>query len=548
MRSTALRHVIRLRLTLVGPVPEIWREVVVDRELALADIRSVIQSVFDGQVCRHHLFTDSLESPAWSRTRRRWGDRWTMIDLRDPTVIEEKTARIGSVMRDSQPLYYGHTCEGGWLVEIEAHEDDVCAASSPPARVTAGERRAPLDCCRSPYEHAVLVGVLDDVDHPEHDVLKAAIARTVGPWSHFDAEHFDLDDAQRRIDALGLGHAEVRGEVRRGDAAPLHRLVERLPRAARAGLEAHIAASAIDLPIVMTVDEARVATRPFAWIISRAAGGGIPIVDGGVDPAVLTAGVEELGLDEARVRQLITLAKRARLLYSRSGRLVANKRSAAAAQHPTELWSLLARELVQFVAPHHSGDLFLLAVADGSLAEPEIGLRRTAQALALVNRGVRYGTWTGYRPYESYAGYPDGFGSGRGSQCEQECDCPTDGPGSWHDAVTRAIRRAASEGASDGARSVASEFSEYEAHDLGFISDWFKEPAPARAALATRTESEFEIDDRALLQELRELIDLLTLFGLERADDGSWIVPPTLREFAREGLMRTHHRTGGVDW
>ena len=161
MRSPALRHVIRLRLTLVGPVPEIWREVVVDRELSLADLRGIIRAVFDGQICRHHLYTDTLDSPVWSRSRRRWGDRLTMIDLRDPTIIDESTARIGRVLRDARPLYYGHTCEDGWLVEIEALEDDLVEASAPPARVTGGERRAPLACCRGAYEHAVLVGVLD---------------------------------------------------------------------------------------------------------------------------------------------------------------------------------------------------------------------------------------------------------------------------------------------------------------------------------------------------------------------------------------------------
>ena len=42
-----------------------------------------------------------------------------------------------------------------------------------------------------------------------------------------------------------------------------------------------------------------------------------------------------------------------------------------------------------------------------------------------------------------------------------------------------------------------------------------------------------------MLRELDDLIHLLSMFGLERVDDGSWIVPPTLQEFARESLRRT---------
>src|SRR5207342_673059 len=102
-------------------------------------------------------------------------------------------------------LSYGHTCHGGWLVEIEAREDDIVPSSDPPAQIVGGARRAPLTCVRSPYEHTVLIGVLRDRDHPEHEPLRAALERAIGPWSQFDPEAFDLADTQRRLDALELG-------------------------------------------------------------------------------------------------------------------------------------------------------------------------------------------------------------------------------------------------------------------------------------------------------------------------------------------------------
>jgi hypothetical protein len=46
MRSSALRHLVPLRLTLAGTHPEIWREVVVDHDLSLDDLRRIAQSVF----------------------------------------------------------------------------------------------------------------------------------------------------------------------------------------------------------------------------------------------------------------------------------------------------------------------------------------------------------------------------------------------------------------------------------------------------------------------------------------------------------------------
>jgi len=524
MRSSALRHVVRLRLTLVGPLPDIWREVVVDRDLSLADLRSVIQAVFEGQTCDHHLFTDNLGSHTWSRTRRRWGDRWTMIDFRDPTVIEEASVRIGRVLREAGTLYYGHTCEEGWLVEIEAREDDLAAAAAAPVQVDGGERRAPLPCCRSPYEHAVLVGVLEDTGHPEHDALVRRLDRTLGPWAPFDPEEFDITDAQRRIDVLGLGAAPA---PRRQSGTPHGRLdwlVARLPQPARPGFERYLAASGIDLPTVVTTDEARAATREFAWVVTRAAAGGIAVADGRAEPSVVRAGIEALGCHEERMQQLIAFAKRGRLLYLRNGRLVANKRSAAAAADPSRMWSLLAEDLVRAVAPSQSGDLFLLAIADGSLADPAVGARRSAAALGLVRDRHQYQVWD----YD--------YRSERSRGCEQACDCPSGETGTWHDIVARAIRDATDDAAGDEGVPVAAHYGHDATDDLGFASEWFSDTGVGRSAVATRTGVDAPVDEGMLLGEVGDLIELLSLFGLERTDGGTWIVPPILRELARDSL------------
>ena len=258
-------------------------------------------------------------------------------------------------------------------------------------------------------------------------------------------------------------------------------------------------------------------------MLSRAAtNGGIPLIDGKADPSVVQAGVEALGCDEERMRRLIAFAKRGHLLYSRSGKLMANKRSAAAARRPSELWSLLARELVRTVAPFDSGALFLLAMADGTLVDPAIGARPAAQAQALLRDHHRYPAWD--------------YGGAHNDECEDACDCPSDGSETWHDIVARAIRDAASGGSGDGARPVAAQFTGLDARELGFDPDWIDDPATRRYALATRRGDDLPVDETKLLADLGDLIQLLSLFGLERTDDDTWIVPPTLREFARECL------------
>ena len=263
-------------------------------------------------------------------------------------------------------------------------------------------------------------------------------------------------------------------------------------------------------------------------MLSRAAMGGIALIDGKVDPTELQAGIEALGCDEERMRRLIAFAKRGHLLYSRSGRLVANKRSAAVARRPSELWSLLAREVVRTVAPFDSGNLFLLAIADGSLADPAIGARRSAEALALLEHQPRYPAWDNE--------------SARRDDCDEACDCPSDGSETWHEIVARAIRDAASGAAGDGARPVAAQFTGFDARELGFDPDWIDDPATRRYAVATRRGDDLSVDVTRLLADLGDLIQLLSLFGLERTDEDTWIVPPTLREFARESLRPSRGR------
>ncbi|MET0780152.1 MAG: hypothetical protein ABWY26_00050 [Microbacterium sp.] len=524
MRSATTRHVIVVRLSLVGTSPEIWREVAVDRDLTLAHVRHVVQAVFDGPDCGHHLFTDSLDGPGWSRERRRWGDRWTMIDFRDPTVIDETTARIGPVLRDGKPLFFTHTCDANWMVEIEAGQDDVVAASDPPARVVRGQRRSPLRCSLGPYEHGVLVGVLDDRSHPDHDTLRSRIEWTVGPWATFDPEFFDAEAVQRALDGPPTGSSRTRTR------GALDSLARRLPDPARAGLRAHLAATGLDLPVVVTEDEAAHMTRELRWVLERASTGGIPVVDGEIDTAIRRAGAEALDTDERRVHRLIAAARQLRLVYSRNGRLIAKRSLSAALPSPTALWSMLADALWSYpgTITLEARDLFLLAIADGTLSDPLVGVGPAAHAYSLVDAGLR-DPWRGFW----------GDDPRNGPDCDERCDCPTADGATWHDIVAKSIRDAAASAAGDGAVAVASH-GEY--GGAGIRPEWVADATAHTRLVAVHGHGgEKALADAAASELLRAaagLIDILRLFGLAQSDDGAWIVPATLREFARAMLQR----------
>jgi len=100
-------------------------------------------------------------------------------------------------------------------------------------------------------------------------------------------------------------------------------------------------------------------------------------------------------------------------------------------------------------------------------------------------------------------------------------------------------------GSGDGARPVAAQFTGYDARELGFDPDWIDDPATRRYAVATRRGDDLPVDETKMLADLGDLIQLLSLFGLDRTDDGTWIVPPTLRELARESLRTSR---GAASW
>lgn len=144
--------------------------------------------------------------------------------------------------------------------------------------------------------------------------------------------------------------------------------------------------------------------------------------------------------------------------------------------------------MIDFPAPTVIDELRRTRSTCPSSSRPRKQARRSVEALALV-RGNSHESWR-------YAGEP-------ADSCDRSCDCPDGRPGTWHDVVARAMRDA--------------------------------------AAVATRMRGNVMVDEKALLDEVGDLIRLLSMFDFARVDDGSWIVPPALRRFARECVRHSIH-------
>lgn len=508
MHASRPRHVVRLRITLMGIEPAIWRDVVIDRSARLSELHEAIQIVFGADRADHHVFVDRCDAfvaqdAPWGGlppSARRWGDRWTMIDLRDPTVHDESSVTVAQATLASNPLYYSWRAADPWWCRIDALEDDVLNADSPRLRLTDGANRSPLRECPDAATYDTWLRVLERPDHPDHADVRAALDRSVGPWACFDPAEFLVDEARSELDdAVARPHARRDSGFGAWRHSPLHALMDEFPSSHRRGLEAHVRRSGLLMPPVITNDDAATITEPFLWFITAAVRDGLPLVDGALAPATAERAAEALGRAVEDMGEIVAAARQLGLLYARTGLLRAPRRATDLMVHPTSLWRLMAAELLgrRLAGTDESVNaLFVLGIADGTLAsgDPDAGLSRIAAAMDVL-RGVRRqryaGAWREVGDY-AYAGYGRHYDD-HGGRCDFSDDPSHPSP--------------------------------YE----GWLAD-------RRSALDTSEPSGLIPHEIGLPKLLAPMVRTLAPLGLRRDVAGTWVVPDSLREFARAAL------------
>ncbi|MFT4230580.1 MAG: hypothetical protein QM602_09840 [Microbacterium sp.] len=439
MRSSSpVRHLLHLRAVVAGISPPIARELHVDRDASVEDLRRALQAAFGLTGCERYEFTDSrdpalpagadlaelTEADLYEHQRRvskqwpprqpdqRWGDRWTMIDHRDPSVHLDAVACVSELFR-SRPApipWYEHRSEAPrsrvvcyfqcdhvephttwqaghpWWLTLEVVGDDIAFASEPAATLVGGSGARPHDERLGAHRHAVLLAQWRDADAPEHATARAQAAAAVGPWATFDPDAFSLDAERVEFERAMTGDA---GGIPSPRAAELLGSVR---RTARPGLRRHLEAVGVGIPSVVTAEEAAQAVEPFRRLILDAVtGAGRPFEE--VDAEV--ARFDERTDRPDAAAALLEDARRLRLIYRRAGSWrVRRDALGAAAAGAVALWRLLARAVGEGGSCERLH--VLLAIADGTIADQEQALDRIRQALA-GDEGCWHDPWP-YRP------------------------------------------------------------------------------------------------------------------------------------------------------
>ena len=394
MPARRSRRVLRLRVSIVGIEPEIWRTIDVDDDLSLAQLHQVLQVVFSWFGSHLHRFSDddpwamSNGIPRIGRQPRAWVDAWSLNELEIEGEEDEADTTIGEALQHDGPLWYVYDQGDDWLHRIDLIDRDDAKAGEPLAQLVTGERRAPFEDSGGIPGYQEIAEILADPSHPKYPSTKAWVATAIGPWGTDDLEDADLNGARGELATLfGPAGADLSGLV---DAAsgvtadsPIARFASDLPVPLRSNLRRHIRRSRLLASPPLRDEDVVDSVTPYAWLTGRIGADGLVLTKAGwMPPAVVLEGMTTLGWREEWIgeanredltyplRALRASAERLRLIRKARGRLEVVSRTRPAIGRP----ALLAEQIARMLLRQRMTDgqrvasmIFVLGLADGSI-------------------------------------------------------------------------------------------------------------------------------------------------------------------------------------
>nr|WP_223884007.1 plasmid pRiA4b ORF-3 family protein [Pseudarthrobacter sp. BIM B-2242] len=373
---------LRLKVSVVGSEPAIWRLLEVDSSLTLDRVHEVLQAAVGWRDYHLHSFTDT---DPYVRLRAvngivREPRRWVPLDLMEDSDddLPETDWTLGQILTpESGPLFYEYDFGDGWIHRLEFSGTLPLPANAPRARLVAGARRAPLEDSGGIGGYYDLLDALADPGHEDHENLHAWAAWTAGPWQKFDPDQLDINAVNHEL-ALMFPAPCANGE-RSGTESLTQELANRMPPGLRREFRAYLRGAGLDGPATVEAAVAEAMTAPYLWLTRRVGREGLSLTAAGwLPPAVVREAMTELGwardwIGKANredqtlpVLQLRESAQRLGLVRKIKGRLVLTSAAKRLLDDPAGLWLFLARS----VAHRHRHDserdaalLLLLEVA-----------------------------------------------------------------------------------------------------------------------------------------------------------------------------------------
>jgi hypothetical protein len=179
-------QILRIKVSLVGARPPIWRRLEVPAGITLAELHRVLQVAFGWHGGHLHQY----ELPPVGDVRS-WAPS-------EPVARNaERRLSLGQMLHeDGDKLIYRYDFGDDWehAVVLEAHAVAEPAVDYP--RCTGGRRNAPPEDCGGIPGYAQLVEALDDPDHPDREWLLE------GAPEGFDPAAFTVEDVDAQLAPL----------------------------------------------------------------------------------------------------------------------------------------------------------------------------------------------------------------------------------------------------------------------------------------------------------------------------------------------------------
>ncbi|MBN9194013.1 plasmid pRiA4b ORF-3 family protein [Microbacterium sp.] len=408
--SSRRAQIIRLRASIVGIEPEIWRTIDVDDSMSLVDLHRVLQVAFGWHDAHLHSFSDHDPSasangiPRIGRRPRLWVDADSLGEFEGADgedAADEAGASAREAMSFDGPLWYVYDFGDGWVHRLDVIDRDGVRAGEAPASIVAGERRSPFEDSGGEDGYRELTGILADARHPEHRSARGWVRSAAGPWGVTDPEDADLAGARAELAEVFADASWPEGSLIEEFAAGLHAPL-------RSNLRRHLRRTGVldDAPLPDGVVADSVA--PYRWLVERIGTEGVTLTKAGwMPPVVVREGMEQLGwrddwIGEANredltypMRHLRASAERLRLVRKVTGRLVLTTRTGRALGRPGALADEIAHGLLRqrmTEGQRVAGTIFVLGLADGTITsrrDAERTVVETLTALGYVDREGR---------------------------------------------------------------------------------------------------------------------------------------------------------------
>ncbi len=380
----------RVRISIVGSDPEIWRLFDVDSSLTLDKVHEVIQRVIGWRNSHLHAFTDfDPYDPPHHRGEqgpkpRQWQTQHALEN--DAEGLSETEWTLGQVLSEgSGPLFYEYDFGDGWIHRLELIEVISAAVGQPMARAIAAERHGPLEDSGGISGYAELVEALADQAHERHHELSEWVASTFGPWQRFDPDEVDIDQINRELSRFFA--ASDGGSDSTEPLSLLDEVTNRMPPALQREFRSYLEAAEIQRAIVIDAVVAERMVTPYLWLLRRVGADGLQLTSAGwLPPVVVSDAMRDLDWgwrwigafnreDMTRPIQILReSAQRLSLIRKLKGRLVLGPAAKKLLDDPVGLWFLLARSFAHRQPREYekAGTLLLaLEVAAGKRVEKD---------------------------------------------------------------------------------------------------------------------------------------------------------------------------------